>query len=101
MKFLHFSASILFILVFNIQLQAQVYVEPGVQKELNQKGFSSCVLAFEPLILKDKIPNDLTKTEKGKLAFTLLKEHLDKKMVNATNILKINHIKYRSGTVRR
>ncbi len=95
MKFLHFSASILFILVFNIQLQAQVYVEPGVQKELNQKGFSSCVLAFEPLILKDKIPNDLTKTEKGKLAFTLLKEHLDKKMVNATNILKINHIKYR------
>lgn len=43
MKFLRFLTSLLIIIFchFN-QLFAQVYIEPGVQRELKEKGFFMC-----------------------------------------------------------
>lgn len=96
MKFLRFLTSLLIIILchFN-QLFAQVYIEPGVQRELKEKGFSSCVLAFQPLILKDKIPANRSKTEKGNTAYNLLKNHLKDNILESCTILDKSKIKYR------
>ncbi len=76
-------------------LKAQTYVENAVNTALTEKGSASCVLVFEPLLLKNKINTNLTKAEKGNLAFSLLTNHLKGKTEATTQFLKQNQVKYR------
>lgn len=96
MKFFYYFSIVTFTFLSTIgNLNAQTYVENAVNTALTEKGSVSCVLVFEPLLLKNKISTDLTKAEKGNLAFSLLTHHLKGKTLASTQLLNQNQVKYR------
>ncbi|MCB0603730.1 MAG: hypothetical protein KDC25_02585, partial [Saprospiraceae bacterium] len=62
MNFFYYFSIVTFTFLSTIgNLNAQTYVEIAVNTALTEKGSVSCVLVFEPLLLKNKISTDLTK----------------------------------------
>lgn len=61
--------------LFSGMLTAQTWIDPHVMHAVAQKGTAEGIVIFEPLKLKDFIPSHLSKHEKGRLAFDLLRTH--------------------------
>ena len=92
---MRFFTIFLLLILSSCSIFAQIKLTPKLIEESDRLGNVSCILVFEPLLLKSLIPAHLTKLEKGRLAFNQLNDHMNSLSTSVTNVLKQNNIKYR------
>lgn len=83
-----------FVFLSCMSLQAQKISE-SLLEEAQNKPFLNCILEFKSLNLLTIIPSNLTKEEKARLAFRLLKEHLEHEAGTTLTFVASKGIMYR------
>ncbi len=86
--------SLVMVFLININL-SQTRIDNKVNVEVRNGGIISCILVFEPLHLASHIPSHLSKKEKGRMAFSLLNEHISARSRSALSIIEAKGLKYR------
>lgn len=95
MTLLRYGALSIFLLLCVFEISAQERIDPKITSEVSLGGSVSCILVYEPLLLSGSIPSNLSKKEKGRLAYHLLNEHLKGKAASTVSILRSKGIPYR------